>query len=1646
MKIKSAKFFRKNVWLDPQGGNGELSVDYDFVGSFAGTGKETRHGFFKLYHGIKPDIAAFLPSLLKIAEDAQAIYEFLQNAVDCGSTHFYIYYDDDYFLAINNGVPFEEDGLKSVINIAQTTKKSCDKIGRFGVGFKLVHRLVGKSEGIHELVNEFKGPILFSWSKAAQLLGLLDGQILESIEAKGENDEEYNCAPYLLKLILTNFPAAPDEVVKDLSYNDRVMFSNDELNSLRTFVSEKLNSVGSMDIENSLSQGTLFFLKLGQDKKTMLDRDRDDLKKGVQYSMNLLKKLENVYINDEEINREELLLESFYIEKNSPEFDMIDPEYKDCNIKFTIGFPPIKFGDKDAYDQIYEIKSSPNFYKYFPMGDETNGFGIIIHCDSFSNEVNRRKLQKDNTNKHLFPHIGNYIISRLKEYLVVDREKYLQLYASLILSDVPNKQNNDWLLPIFFTPILQFLRQHIPTANNGVAARADLVKINKLKIEIDLVDFGLGQIQWFQWNNTLDLALLQEAINTEKIGLQTWDIRDLIENGDINCINNWIARQNPTKYQEFISEIENSDLRIATKKRIAELKIFRFSNRLFYSVLELKNYNNLLLHTRKTFKIKTLLEKIGLVTSEREISVSKNILSAVIEYLPKDVDTYQMIALKCKTNSLNPAEKKELFQNLIHEETKFDNIGLSTLQNLVLFSASQKVLLPINKLAGYHIDSPNWLNNYKIDRSEYFTELDDYLLSEDAFYGVLIRNNWVEIMKEIVDPTAFYQKVKHYYSLNEENTQFKNEPYIYVDAEIGFRKPDEILYNQKYLQIERYGLLRSAILDLTGYFTPEAGTLAFLSQPPFKTDSSNILDYFIKDDKFLDLEQSIAVLSFCQTNNEHFFQHYTIIKNETSYQISSRDEGSFQVRVSSRETKELIYEQFTNNLYLLPYELDAFRDEPGILFGERLYDEILDNIDIDANQQILFKIIKHEGPKRKLIEGLTEIRFVHGKSYALEDHIITVLILIWEVIGDLEYELLRKKIVIEDGEKLFKLSELPPFSDSITFLEKTFSLVKILPENYLNGDYVVALLGELNKIGISGNKIKKLFGINDDLEPSDVFTLLQENYPLLKNGYQIAFLLYYNQLEAVDFRKFTVSTLDQDYNLNYSYYIIGHNYISNSAVLAPNYKDLSEILTLPFSFGLEDNLILLETPAIDVRGFNIPYLEKDLNDVQRLTLIEDLFSLHNDNLSLFLAQNWEIIGDYSTKDVLGFSPKMSVYPNSVARIIERLPDYLSNWAESTPERLSFLQALGVWVIGSTIVDLRSFLLDSGSFYSSRIAQDFRLNEDESMLLGTLEWIKEMKLELDQREEYEILDEMIRVININRESGYLQVERKYDFDLLSTTSVELSTNYYQNWSQSLERQFNIYIYPGEMPIMVNLNNISEHIFYRTNQGNICIKNDRDIFINEDCNIQDALSSLIILDNSFNASHLLLLYQSQNPVLSKSDEIDHLRDEVERLKQIIANLTRVSAHDKTNATINTDVYYDEIKVDSETYLNDFLIEKFPTHKVKWLNFDESMKEFVESYENHDFEIVDDKGAVLHFIDCKGTPLMKKTFYMTINEWEFFLSCLLKGDNYQIYRVFNCATLPEFVCIDDLWRWIKYGRVVPYLIATETIAGGKVFLTIT
>ncbi len=111
--------------------------DLEFIGCYQKDSNEEiiKKGFFELYHGEKESEIGFINSSVQIAEDGQAIYEFLQNAVDANASEFFIFYNEKYFLVINNGEKFQKKDIKSILNFSQSTiESSSSTIGKCGVG------------------------------------------------------------------------------------------------------------------------------------------------------------------------------------------------------------------------------------------------------------------------------------------------------------------------------------------------------------------------------------------------------------------------------------------------------------------------------------------------------------------------------------------------------------------------------------------------------------------------------------------------------------------------------------------------------------------------------------------------------------------------------------------------------------------------------------------------------------------------------------------------------------------------------------------------------------------------------------------------------------------------------------------------------------------------------------------------------------------------------------------------------------------------------------------------------------------------------------------------------------------------------------------------------------------------------------------------------------------------------------------------------------------------------------------------------------------------------------------------------------------------------------------------------------------------
>jgi len=774
---RNAFYFRKFYKEEVARERGHL--DLNFVGSLHPDKRRNETGFSKLIYGNREDLGKLLGTIaLNVAADDQAIYELIQNADDCKSSFFSVNYNEKYLLCINNGNYFSDLDMSAIINVAGNYKDGED-IGTFGIGFKILHRLVGADDGREAIINNYAGPIIFSWNNYFQLKKFIEGEPI-FVSGIGKAKENYDYErdrenPWLVKLLYTCFPSNYKEPVRLGDYETRdVKFDERELSEMREFLSGSLQNVNLAE-DNYLKNGSIFFLRLGEGKSKYLDEGIDKIKSGLSYSFKFLNSLNKIYINGDEIKAQSVLDYSHSFPINSQEFIDINPKNKNRDIKFTFAF----YRDyKKAVDLQNEL--APNLYTFFSMDEEKNGFSFLLHCNAFDMNNDRRKLQANSQiNEKLLPIIAKSIIAYTNTQKENNRNLFLSLYANFLLSKSP--KNKPHIDNNFFKFIHQYILENIPT-KNGVSDNPENVKINKLQLNLNLSEFGLNDIQWFKWNNEADILLIEEAKRAEKLSVEEWDIRDIIENADLESINNWISTCDIKTYRAFLKEFEESYLRKETKERICQVKLFRFSNGEYYSINDVikkvrspqstqystiynfnYNFSNAFFKMTKTEGIIDELDKIGIILSEISTSEYPNIFSS-IERMPDENQLYTFIAEKCKTNTLSAKEKQKLFHNFINEATKFDNVAESTLKNLQLFCNSNSEIKPLNELVG-KIQSPSWLNAYKIKQDEYFSGLKYYLIQEEEIFDKIILPN-IEIIKNELTEAKEIKKLVNFYKEN----------------------------------------------------------------------------------------------------------------------------------------------------------------------------------------------------------------------------------------------------------------------------------------------------------------------------------------------------------------------------------------------------------------------------------------------------------------------------------------------------------------------------------------------------------------------------------------------------------------------------------------------------------------------------------------------------------------------------------------------------------------------------------------------------------------------------------------------------------------------------------------------------------------
>ncbi len=560
MLIKNIKAFRKYLKESTDNHN----KDENFIGySYPeGTDDETtqQRGFFAVYHSQSPRINERLATVLNMAQDSQAIYEFVQNAVDCDSTAFFMNYSDEYFIAINNGESFDLSGVRAILNFAQSTKNRTadDNIGKFGVGFKLIHRMVGIGNGMNELTQNYTGPILFSWSKREQLEQLLKAENSADLQCDSGTDWNAKTSPWLFKILLTCVPVLPSTLegkLFDTKHNVREdLFTAEEYAGFHKFLKAYWKSNADKFAKENLDRGSLFFLKLGQNKRQRLDEDFDYFRKGIQYSLsfirNLMKRqgLSRIYFKEQEplvSGQADIMLEPpFVLKPGDAEFENIrkdlDDYDKDRNISFVFGYQ--EFGKTENYGG---LKNAPNFYKFFPMGKEDCGLNFILHCNAFQIDTSRREFsQGDVLNRFLLTYFVRQLCKTLDEHRIVNPERYRQIFLAILFSDNPSRGNNavdrKWLSDALYVPLLQYISSNCPVEELNRNVPAQEVIARKTSIAISPAELGIENKNWLYWDMK-DEEYKDILPHLPKLQIQSWGVVELIAHSAPGLFKEWYA-------------------------------------------------------------------------------------------------------------------------------------------------------------------------------------------------------------------------------------------------------------------------------------------------------------------------------------------------------------------------------------------------------------------------------------------------------------------------------------------------------------------------------------------------------------------------------------------------------------------------------------------------------------------------------------------------------------------------------------------------------------------------------------------------------------------------------------------------------------------------------------------------------------------------------------------------------------------------------------------------------------------------------------------------------------------------------------------------------------------------------------------------
>lgn len=1208
MKIKNVRQYR-SLYKATRPVSNEL--DEHFIGNYfdPGNGEFRRYGWFSMYHGDKDGygtpiegISNFLQSFLDMAKDGQAVYEFLQNAVDAGSTHFTMAWGKDevdghhYVLVANNGAMFNYDSIRSILNVGSSTKTADSQhIGKFGIGFKLAHRLVGKNNGLEELLSSKPtGPILFSWQNG-EIEQLSKAEVIEpeevEIENKGNNVDILDKNPWLFKILATCFPYLPENPIVPEDITDlfgqkanATLFKDEEYHALARWVSKYSDVLNPQDYK----EGSLFFIKLGTGKeKDLADKN---LAQGVKFSLAILqetaenkqkKYLERIQLNrNAPITRPDLNYLYFRIDKNQHlknylqiRFDVDDVEQltpEQQNRLENEEDIEVLFGFKN-YDNIGEyFEGAPNFYLYFPLSEEVHDFNFVLHSNAFYKASSRTFLHKapageEDINERLLRSIAK----RVKDELVQLQEstdpqtktKFLHFYAALLTSRESLNQDRQWVREPFINELTATLRSCVPIKSdladeNFAIAPFEQVYLKKTAIEFDFALLHMDAIRWFYWDSRAIPAITEAAKNKLELYKREVSIFTLLDKKDVYVyINEWIeADFSRAKiiFKELNQFPGKESITEHVKQNLTKLRIFQFTDENIYSIegiTTIQDKGFIILHNQLA-KIQTELKSCELQVSlvdldEYDFYQHYNSYLSTSSQLRSQAKLIEIFSKNANVDKLNKGQKLKIFR--VFRDMSSEN-RIERLRELRLFRNTQGSPVHLKNLLAS--TDRSWLKGFIIHPEEREKELERYLVSQDSeLYAAVIYPFWTDIQR-LLDGYSpdnsidVIEDVIHLYNLTEYSKegekQLDNTEVIPVLGKAVIREKFFFHENLLELTTDEYHQIQNLLLNTLRIQIPDRYFLKHLGTPPFELQSIEFpADFGVLSLKLEEVKQILKIWQLCDLD----------LINQVM--IAEEDDGSFSLISNASEKlflsrnpgiQSYIRKYHGSELIMLPQALESFEEQVELRAG-RLSTYLLGSSNMeDEKQKIdLIEALLEESPEI-LLQVFEKLRIVELDGDWENENTNALLIKYIQRLAETEEVMLgdvQDKIAISADSNIYHLSSIDEAADSLLIMfnesEVSISRSSLLGLQDNSGiKHIIDFAQECQNRELLPHKLAcKIFKVKNSGISDELVTFFNEAVPdgNLLNSHQLAFVLICPKIERNKIKDFKVESEDGSWNI-----------------------------------------------------------------------------------------------------------------------------------------------------------------------------------------------------------------------------------------------------------------------------------------------------------------------------------------------------------------------------------------------------------------------------------------------------------------------------------------------------------------------------------